>query len=781
MISDERPAGQLSEINGEGPETTFAPPEFLDAGAEFAGIENEDGAAEVTPGMTEEQVLKALARQKAKRLKAAAEDIRKARSVITEKMLKIADLLADAKEDLRRTVDVHREGPAVSSAKLRAFANVEAGIPRDEISTYQAIAKTGPAERAALKQQGAGFAVLKAIARDAGLREDVISRMQAQIPMDIAAVRRVRQTRKLEAETQLQTLLRERPDLSCITNRTELRIAVKAFETGMRGFVQELVTFHFAVELSDDEYNVRANALAKLAKIQLNQLRAIVDTDEMPYSWRDLWREYNPHCFEASQLALQELASGEFFIREDDEYLETDDLNVDRWLIEAVGRLVGMGPDELGRALLGQKSKGRRAHFGSVPHRAPKLIEPPTPLRSIEVCAGAGGQALGLHSAGFHARATFELMKDAAETLRANFHTAVNRIFTEDITQVDFRHYEGGIDLVAGGVPCQPFSTAGERQGDADERDLFRRAVGIVDEIKPRAFFFENVQGFSHSTNMSYRTELHDAFEAIGYQSRMFPIAGSDYGLAQDRPRIAFIGFRDPDVMARFRMPPVFPQWQLTLADAIGDLVSANGWHGYETWRKVAARKAPTIVGGSRKSDKHSFSSGLTKDTWKDLGIDSSYIAKSAPAADNTGLFRLTLEMGARLQGFPPGWKFIGTDQQIKSQIGNALPPIMAKAVGLAIYAALENVEFDYERALLSAITAPARPQIAVPRSKSGSGLVSPQIRARHLRDMAIREEHEFFGEIQQNYNDLAEEVEETILGPDEYRLKQTEKLTTSN
>lgn len=750
MIS-ERSTGRFSEFEAETPHAIADAPGFDGPEAEIGTVETDDEDGDVTSELTAEQMLKEIARQKAKRLKTTAEKIQKARRVMTDKMLEIADLLAEAKDNLGRSGDAHQPAPAVSSAKLRAFAHVEAHIPRDEISTYVALAKTNTAERSALKGQGAGFAVLKALARDAGLREDVVDRMKANIPMDIAAVRRVRQARRLAAETQLQTLLRERRDLSNIENRTEQRAVVKAFETNMRGFVQELVAFRLA-ELSDDNYNIRTQELAKLAKIHLRELQAIVNTDEMPDDWRDLWNEYNAYSFEASQLALQKIAWGQFFVGEDGDYLETDDVNIDRWLIEAVARLVGIHASELGSVHLGTNRKSARSKGRAVVQKSPKLIEPPKSLRSVEICAGAGGQALGLHSAGFRARATFEVMDDAVETLRANFHTEVKRVFAENITQVDFKHYAGAIDLVAGGVPCQPYSTAGERKGEADERDLFRRAVEIVDEIKPRAFFFENVQGFSHSTNMSYRAELHAAFEAIGYQSRVFPIAGSDYGLAQGRPRIAFIGFRDPDAMLRFQMPPVFPQWQMTLADAIGDLVVANGWHGYEAWRAAADRKAPTIVGGSRKSDKLSFSSGLTMGTWKDLGIDSSYLAKSAPAPNHSGLFRLTLKIGARLQGFPDDWKFVGTDQQIKSQIGNALPPIMAKAVGLAIYAALENVEFDYELALRSKITAPAKPRTVL--AETGSRLRNNFMRARHDRDQAILLEHMFFDEFDHDYDD---------------------------
>ncbi|WP_313608025.1 DNA (cytosine-5-)-methyltransferase [Rhizobium sp.] len=730
-----------------------------------------------------EALATALAREKAKRLKWAANKIVKARGVITEKLLAIADLLEDARDDLRRPAGQGGIEPPVSAARLRAYARQEAGIPADEIATYLQLASIAAEERQVLRQNGAGFSVLKAVATDAGLRGDVVDRMQAGVRMDIAAVRRVRQERRLAAETMLESLLRQRPELGRLASRTETRAAIRAFETAAGQFVSDLVAFHSAVDLPDEDYSHRGEGISREAKRLLGNLEAIVDCDDMPDEWYDLGAAgLDWHGFEAARIALISIAYEEFFVKYGSDYLDSDDVNLDWRLVVGVGRLAGIAPAELSRPDSARISTAERGKGNSTSARRaaaqparPMLVEPPRALRSIEICAGAGGQALGLHAAGFRARAIFEVMGDAAETLRANFATAVPRIFTEDITKVDFRHYRGGIDLVAGGVPCQPYSTAGERQGEADERDLFRRAVEIVDEIQPRAFFFENVEGFGHATNMSYRAELHAAFAAIGYQSRIFPILGSDYGLAQGRPRVAFIGFKDPDVMARFRMPPTFPHWNPTLADAIGDLVSAKGWRGHEAWSRIANRLGPTIVGGSRKSDKHSFSSGLTRRAWADLGIDSSSLTKSAPAADHLGPFKLTLDMGARLQGFPDDWRFVGRDRQIKSQIGNALPPVMARAVGLAIYAALENVAFDFETVLKTPFHWPSAPEPVkfLPASKDGqSKLRSQASYARQQRLQRIRDEHDFFGEIIDDVDDQGEPLD-SFIDPGAYRLRE--------
>jgi DNA (cytosine-5)-methyltransferase 1 len=769
MIFDERPttdtSAPMEPANSQPIVEAVAPTPSATHCASAGDAQVADAGCEQVPvAMSAEDAAKKLASEKGERLRTSAEKIRKKRSAITKMLLEIGDLLEETRNDLRRDDGRKAEDPRKLHARLRAFAHVEAGIPRDEINTYLRLGAVEANDRAVLTQQGSGFAVLKAILSDTALRQDVVDRMRASIPMDAAAVRRIRRQRKLAAETPLFALIRKEPDRNKLASRKELAVALKAFEADTAAFTYRLADLASNAEVSDEDYRACCQVLSPVALELLQRVASLIQTEDMAQEWTMLWSgSHHTDPIAEALLALQSIAFGEYFIRneEDGSYLETDDDNIDRRLVVAVARLAGIALDDLAH-LKGLKPARRKRI--PAPPVVTKLIAPPGGLRSIEICAGAGGQALGLHAAGFHARAIFEWEKDAAETLRQHFQYEVNRVFSEDIRRVDFSLYRGGIDLLAGGVPCQSFSTAGLRKGEKDERDLFRRAVEIVDEIQPRAFFFENVKGFGQSTNMAYRAELHAAFEAIGYQSRIFQIFGTDYGLAQERPRVAFVGFRDPDAMARFRSPPAFPEWETSLADTIGDLVSANGWRGYETWRKIANRRGPTVVGGSRKSEKLSFSSGFTREDWELLGIDSTVLAETAPKPDHEGLFQLTLEMGARLQGFPDGWRFQGKPKQIKSQIGNAFPPIMAKAVGLAIHAALENVEFDYERLMRTPFVTPAA---RAPRSFSSAkrdGKISL-----NQSDWGNRyPEHAFFGEIIHDEHT----GEEIFIGPEEFKLK---------
>lgn len=708
------------------------------------------------------------ASEKGTRLMSIAEKISNARRSITAKFMEIAELLDSSRKDLLVLKNDGAVDEKKSAAAVRAFAHTDGHIPRDEIRTFERLAALGGYDREILTAQGSGFAVLKAIVDDNGLRDDVVTRMRANIVMDTAAVRRVRLQRKLAAETPLQTFLRLNPHNTRLESRKETRAAIKSFEKDAASLVVALGDLARAGDLSEEEHKKLFDPVSAIAQDLVSRFHGFFETQGMPSEWAELYSTYSLSDdygdITAMLLALETLASGDFYIPDEEHggYRDTADLNIDHSLIEAVGRMVGISVDQLLKSP--KRGRARRVPPAVAKANTPKLVEPSQFLTSVEICAGAGGQALGLHAAGFRAHAIFEWEKDAAATLKQHFHGEKNRVFAEDIRRVDFSHYRGRVDLLAGGVPCQSFSTAGLQKGEKDDRDLFRRAVEIVDEIQPRAFFFENVRGFSHAPHLSYRTELSAAFAAIGYHCRILPIRGSDYGLAQGRPRVVFVGFRDHDAMTRFQLPPVFPQWRSSLAGAIGDLVSVNGWKGFEDWKKVADGACPTIIGGSRKSDKFSFSAGYRHKAWELLGIDSTVIGSEAPSAEHKGPFKLTLEMGARIQGFPDGWRFQcdkNKKKQIKSQIANAFPPIMAKAVGLAIHAALKDVEFDYEKALRIPFTTPAAPK---PKEKITSG----RLRL-NLGNSAPGIESMFFDEIWHDENT----GEELIIEPGDYRVRE--------
>src|SRR5690349_7745630 len=120
----------------------------------------------------------------------------------------------------------------------------------------------------------------------------------------------------------------------------------------------------------------------------------------------------------------------------------------------------------------------------------------------FEICAGAGGQGLGLEAAGFECVAAVEVDPHACETLRTN--RPQWNVIEADVRAVDGTPYRG-VDLLAGGVPCPPFSIAGKQLGSNDERDLFPEAIRLGAELQPRAVMLENVPGFASEKFRQYR------------------------------------------------------------------------------------------------------------------------------------------------------------------------------------------------------------------------------------------------------------------------------------
>jgi len=306
-------------------------------------------------------------------------------------------------------------------------------------------------------------------------------------------------------------------------------------------------------------------------------------------------------------------------------------------------------------------------------------------LCSLELCAGAGGQALGLEMAGFNHAALIELEPAACATLRLNRPAW-------SVIEGDLRHFDGrpwrGIDLVAGGVPCPPFSKAGKQLGADDERDLFPEAIRLVDECRPQAVMLENVRGLLDAVFDDYRNKVETQLKKMGYVPGWRLFNASDYGVSQLRPRVVFVGLRK-DLASRFSWPEPLLKNPPTVGELLHDLMAANGWRGAARWRERANAIAPTLVGGSKKHGGPDLGPTRAKRAWAALGVDGMGLWDHAPARDFVGMPRLTPRMTARIQGFPDDWQFYGRKTAAYRQIGNAFPPPVAAAVARQIVAAL--------------------------------------------------------------------------------------------
>lgn len=317
------------------------------------------------------------------------------------------------------------------------------------------------------------------------------------------------------------------------------------------------------------------------------------------------------------------------------------------------------------------------------------------PLTSIEICAGAGGQALGLEQAGFHHSAVVELDTHACATLRRN--RPYWNVLQGDLKEWHVVRYRGKVDLFAGGVPCPPFSKAGRQLGSDDERDLFPTALRLIRECQPRAILLENVRGLLDDRFKPYRDDLAEKLLEEGYIARWKLHQASDFGVPQLRPRTLLVALR-PEVDRHFKWPTPQRDATPTVGEVLKDLMAAQGWKGAEGWAERANRIAPTLVGGSTKHGGPDLGPTRARREWERLGVNGKLVAVDAPPRGFRGMPSLTVTMAAVLQGFPNDWEFMGKKTNAYRQIGNAFPPPVARAVGLKIAHALRAASREAAR-----------------------------------------------------------------------------------
>jgi DNA (cytosine-5)-methyltransferase 1 len=330
------------------------------------------------------------------------------------------------------------------------------------------------------------------------------------------------------------------------------------------------------------------------------------------------------------------------------------------------------------RYLFPEMSLGKDNPWFATPFIVPKtLANKKSGLATLELCAGAGGQALGFEQAGIEHAGLVELDRHACATLKAN--RPEWRVFQEDLNGFDGSGFKG-VDIISGGLPCPPFSIAGKQLGQEDERNLFPAMIRLVDQIRPRAVMIENVRGILDAVFQDYRQYVGLELKKLGYQPGWKLMNASDFGVSQLRPRVVFVAVRK-EYSEWFSWPEASTESQKTVGDLLFDLMSVNYWKGAKLWRKYADEIAPTVVGGSLKHGGPDLGPTRARHAWAGLGVDGLGIANEAPSPDFVGMPRLTVRMVARLQGFPDSWHFVGTKTQTYRQVGNAFPPPFACAI----------------------------------------------------------------------------------------------------
>jgi DNA (cytosine-5)-methyltransferase 1 len=303
----------------------------------------------------------------------------------------------------------------------------------------------------------------------------------------------------------------------------------------------------------------------------------------------------------------------------------------------------------------------------------------------LELCAGAGGQALGFEDAGYEHVGLVELDSHACKTLR--FNRPAWNVIQEDLNDFDASSYSG-VDVIAAGLPCPPFSKAGKQLGACDERNLFPAALRIIRQVQPRAIVIENVRGILDAVFEDYRTYLSG--QLSDYWTDWHLLNACDYGVSQLRPRVNFVAIRK-GLEHNFKWPDVAPEKPPTVGNLLYDLMAANGWRGAKAWSKAASEIAPTLVGGSKKHGGPDLGPTRARQAWAALGVNGSTLADEAPSADFVGMPRLTVRMAARIQGFRDEWLFCGGKTAAYRQVGNAFPPPVAAAVAMQVRKCLQS------------------------------------------------------------------------------------------
>lgn len=316
-------------------------------------------------------------------------------------------------------------------------------------------------------------------------------------------------------------------------------------------------------------------------------------------------------------------------------------------------------------------------------------------LISIEVCAGAGGQAIGLHRAGFAHKALVEVDSHAAETLRLNGKRTrwwpAAAVHETSLVGWEPPAEIGDVSLVAGGVPCPPFSIAGKQLGADDERDLFPAILDLVELVEPQAVMIENVRGLLGKRFDAYRKDVLARLSAAGYEGEWELLEAHDFGVPQLRPRSVLVAAKS-DVWKYFKWPTPGERQTPTVGEALGEMMAADGWERAAAWAAEADRVAPTIVGGSKKHGGADLGPTRAKKQWsEELGVNAKVLADAPPPPGFIGEPKLTVEMAAVVQGFPSNWVLAGRKTAKYRQIGNAFPPPVAEAVGKQIARAIRS------------------------------------------------------------------------------------------
>ncbi len=333
-------------------------------------------------------------------------------------------------------------------------------------------------------------------------------------------------------------------------------------------------------------------------------------------------------------------------------------------------------------------------------------------MKAIDLFSGSGGMTIGMKNAGFVPLASVEKRKDAVNTYTA--HTPEAEHYCEDIRNVSFSQYRTKAEIVFGGPPCQPFSTGGLRRGTSDHRNMMPAYIGVLEEVQPRAFVIENVPGLTTKSRISYLTVLLKDLSNLGYKVSWRVLLAADYGVPQKRKRLFIVGMKDTSFW--FPRPTHGPNATKDHVPS-SSVISIENANGEPPNCPVVFAKYPdprkspyaghVYNGGGRPIDLNApchtvlASAGGYKTHW----IDTQNIAPAYTKhlrdggypwqGEVPGARRMTVRESALIQTFPENMEFAGKQSSQYTQIGDAVPPVLAEAVGIALVRQLTGAVVD--------------------------------------------------------------------------------------
>lgn len=347
----------------------------------------------------------------------------------------------------------------------------------------------------------------------------------------------------------------------------------------------------------------------------------------------------------------------------------------------------------------------------------------------LDLFCGCGGLSKGFEMAGYNivlgvdfnepALKTYEFNHKGSKTLHGDLSDSDTFNKIDDLIGVKT------IDVIIGGPPCQGFSLTGPRNFDDERNKLYLAMIEAVHRYSPKAFMIENVPGMATLYKGEVRDEIISRFTKMGYKVSCQVLSSADYGVPQIRKRLVFIGLRDAEEKFEFPIPTHTPENYVTCEQAISDLPSLENTVGDEIseyeqnpitdYQKLM--RGDCVILRNHKAINHKQ---FVKDTialvpdggnWKDLpsGVGESrkfnmawtrYRSDKPSRTIDTGHrnnFHYkwnrcpTVRESARLQSFPDDFVFMGTKSQQEKQVGNAVPCLMAKAIGIQLFKYLNN------------------------------------------------------------------------------------------